>query len=120
MTLEILWFCLIAFLWSGYFLLEGFHLGVGMLVPFLARGERDRDDLFETIGPVWDGNEVWLLVAAGGAVAALPAGYGTRFSAFYLPLLATLLCLIVRAVAFEWRARSDGSRWRGTWLTASV
>src|SRR4051812_34696924 len=120
MTLEILWFCLIAFLWGGYFLLEGFDFGVGMLVPFLARRERDREALFETIGPVWDGNEVWLVVAAGATFAAFPAWYATMFSAFYLPLLATLLCLILRAVSFEWRERGDGSRWRRTWLAANV
>src|SRR4051812_22627557 len=120
MTLEILWFCLIAFLWGGYFLLEGFDFGVGMLVPFLARDERDREELFETIGPVWDGNEVWLVVAAGATFAAFPAWYATMFSAFYLPMLAILVCLIVRAVSFEWRGRADGSRWRGAWLAGHV
>src|SRR4051794_4302056 len=120
MTLEILWFCLIAFLWSGYFLLEGFDFGVGMLVPFLARRERDREELFETIAPVWDGNEVWLVVAAGATFAAFPAWYATLFSAAYLPLLFILLCLIVRAVSFEWRERAGGAAWRRTWGTANV
>ena len=120
MTLEIVWFCLIAVLWSGYFLLEGFDFGVGMLVPALARDDADRDDLFETIGPVWDGNEVWLVVAAGATLAAFPAWYATMFSSLYLILLLILVCLILRAVAFEWRTKADGRRWRATWLAASI
>src|SRR4051795_10332830 len=120
MTLEILWFCLIAFLWGGYFLLEGFDFGVGMLVPFLARRESDREELFETIGPVWDGNEVWLVVAAGATFAAFPAWYATMFSAFYLALLAILVLLIVRVVSFEWREKHDTPGWRATWLWANA
>src|SRR5215212_4869095 len=103
MTLAILWFCVIAFLWGGYFLLEGFDFGVGMLVPVLARSDADRDDLLETIGPVWDGNEVWLVVAAGATFAAFPIWYATMFSAFYLALLLILVLLIVRVLSFEWR-----------------
>ena len=103
MTLEIFWFCLIAVLWGGYFVLEGFDFGVGMLLPFLPRDEEERDAMLETIGPVWDGNEVWLVVAAGATFAAFPAWYATMFSGFYLALLLILVCLIVRVVSFEWR-----------------
>src|SRR3954454_15191984 len=120
MTLQVLWFCLIAFLWSGYFVLEGFDFGVGMLVPFLARGERDREQLFETIGPVWDGNEVWLVVAAGATFASFPAWYATAFSGLYLALLLVLVCLILRVVSFEWGEKSDAPRWRATWRGANT
>src|SRR6476646_5441209 len=120
MTLAILWFCLIAFLWGGYFLLEGFDFGVGMLVPFLARDDRDRDELLETIGPVWDGNEVWLVVAAGATFAAFPAWYATLFSGFYIALLLILFFLIVRVVSFEWREKSDSPRWRAVWAGANT
>jgi cytochrome bd ubiquinol oxidase subunit II len=119
-TLQTFWFCLIGVLWSGYFVLEGFDFGVGMLLPFVARGEKDRDVLFESIGPVWDGNEVWLVVAAGATFAAFPTWYATMFSGFYLALLLVLVCLIVRAVSFEWWNKSDDPRWRRTWLWAHV
>jgi cytochrome d ubiquinol oxidase subunit II len=115
MDLEIFWFCLIAVLWGGYFVLEGFDFGVGMLLAFLPRGEEDRKAMFATVGPVWDGNEVWLVVAAGATFAAFPAWYATMFSGFYLVLLLILLLLIVRAISFEWRERGEGRRWRGTW-----
>jgi cytochrome d ubiquinol oxidase subunit II len=117
MSLETFWFCLIGVLWAGYFVLEGFDFGVGMLLAFLPRGERDRRTLIESIGPVWDGNEVWLVVAAGATFAAFPAWYATMFSGFYLALLVILACLIVRAVSFEWRARSQSAAGRaaGTW-----
>jgi cytochrome bd ubiquinol oxidase subunit II len=118
MTLETVWFCLIAVLWSGYFLLEGFDFGVGMLLPFLPRAgsERQRAVMFESIGPVWDGNEVWLVVAAGATFAAFPAWYATMFSGFYIALLLILALLIVRVVSFEWRERSDNPRWRAVWM----
>jgi cytochrome d ubiquinol oxidase subunit II len=118
MALETFWFCLIGVLWAGYFLLEGFDFGVGMLLPYLpARGsERERSMMFESIGPVWDGNEVWLVVAAGATFAAFPAWYATMFSGFYIALLLVLVLLIVRVVSFEWRERRDGPRWRTTWL----
>ena len=106
MDLATFWFCLIAVLWSGYFLLEGFDFGVGMLLPYLPRDERERDTMFESIGPVWDGNEVWLVVAGGATFAAFPAWYATMFSGFYLALLLILVLLIVRVVSFEWRERS--------------
>jgi cytochrome d ubiquinol oxidase subunit II len=118
MTLETVWFCLIAVLWSGYFLLEGFDFGVGMLLPFLPRrgSERQRAMMFESIGPVWDGNEVWLVVAGGATFAAFPAWYATMFSGFYIALLLVLVFLIVRVVSFEWREKRDGARWRTAWL----
>jgi cytochrome bd ubiquinol oxidase subunit II len=120
MDLQIFWFCLIAVLWAGYFLLEGFDFGVGMLLPFLPRNERERGTMFETIGPVWDGNEVWLVVAAGATFAAFPAWYATMFSGFYLALLLVLFFLIVRVLSFEWREKSESPRWRAAWMWANT
>jgi cytochrome d ubiquinol oxidase subunit II len=113
--LQILWYCLIAALWCGYFLLEGFDFGVGMLLPVLGRDESERDLMIETIGPVWDGNEVWLIIAGGATFAAFPQWYATMFSGFYLPLLLILVLLITRAVSFEWRSKAASPRWRSTW-----
>ena len=96
MDLATIWFVLIAVLWSGYFLLEGFDFGVGMLLPVLPRDEAERTTMFESIGPVWDGNEVWLVIAGGATFAAFPAWYATMFSGFYLALLLILVLLIVR------------------------
>nr|WP_189183462.1 cytochrome d ubiquinol oxidase subunit II [Microbispora rosea] len=110
MELTTVWFLLIAVLWTGYFVLEGFDFGVGILLPFLGRDEAERGTLVRTIGPVWDGNEVWLLVAGGATFAAFPEWYATLFSGFYLPLFLILLALIVRGVALEYRAKSDGTR----------
>jgi cytochrome d ubiquinol oxidase subunit II len=120
MGLEEFWFVLIGVLWSGYFLLEGFDFGVGMLLPVLPRDERERGLMFESIGPVWDGNEVWLVVAAGATFAAFPAWYATLFSGFYVALLLILVLLIVRVVSFEWREKHDGAGWRRTWLWANT
>ncbi len=120
MDLQTLWFVLIAVLWGGYFLLEGFDFGVGMLLPFLPRDEGERRVMFETIGPVWDGNEVWLVTAGGATFAAFPAWYGTMFSGYYIALLLVLLFLIIRAVSFEWRSKSDSPRWRAIWLWANA
>jgi cytochrome bd ubiquinol oxidase subunit II len=122
MGLETFWFCLIAVLWGGYFLLEGFDFGVGMLLPFLPRAgsERERDVMFESIGPVWDGNEVWLVVAGGATLAAFPAWYATMFSGFYIALLLILVLLIVRVVSFEWREKREDPRWRMSWLLANT
>jgi cytochrome d ubiquinol oxidase subunit II len=122
MSLQAFWFWLIAVLWSGYFLLEGFDFGVGMLLPWLPRhgSERDREVMFEAIGPVWDGNEVWLVVAGGATFAAFPAWYATMFSGFYIALLLVLVLLIVRVVSFEWREKSDSPRWRAVWLWANT
>jgi cytochrome d ubiquinol oxidase subunit II len=118
MDLQTLWFVLIAVLWSGYFLLEGFDFGVGMLLPFLPRNERERGSMFETIGPVWDGNEVWLVMAGGATFAAFPAWYGAMFSG--LALLLVLFFLIIRVVSFEWRDKGKSARWRRVWLWANA
>ena len=115
MELTTVWFTLIAVLWCGYFMLEGFDFGVGMLLPVLGRGETERRVLLNTIGPVWDGNEVWLLVAGGATFAAFPEWYATLFSGFYLPLLIILVALIIRGVAFEYRGKIDDATWRRRW-----
>jgi cytochrome d ubiquinol oxidase subunit II len=115
MHLHDVWFVLIAVLWTGYFFLEGFDFGIGILTKLLARGETERRVLINTIGPVWDGNEVWLLTAGGATFAAFPDWYATLFSGFYLPLLLVLVCLIVRGVAFEYRAKRDDKRWKRNW-----
>lgn len=115
MELTTVWFILIAVLWIGYFTLEGFDFGVGMLLPVLARDDTERRVMINTIGPVWDGNEVWLLVAGGATFAAFPEWYATLFSGFYLPLLLILVALIVRGLAFEYRAKRDDDRWRRNW-----
>jgi cytochrome d ubiquinol oxidase subunit II len=120
MELTTIWFCLIAVLWIGYFTLEGFDFGVGMLLPVLGRTETDRRVLLNTIGPVWDGNEVWLLVAGGATFAAFPEWYATLFSGFYLPLLLILLALIVRGLAFEFRSKRDDAAWRRRWDLAII
>jgi cytochrome d ubiquinol oxidase subunit II len=120
MDLQTFWFVLIAVLWAGYFVLEGFDFGVGMLLPFLPRNEKERQAMLETIGPVWDGNEVWLVVAAGATFAAFPAWYATMFSGFYLALLLVLVFLIVRVVSFEWRSKSESPRWRALWSWANT
>jgi cytochrome d ubiquinol oxidase subunit II len=120
MGLDDFWFVLIAVLWAGYFVLEGFDFGVGMLLAFLPRDERERGAMFETIGPVWDGNEVWLVVAGGATFAAFPAWYATMFSGFYLALLLVLVLLIVRVISFEWREKSEDPRWRAAWQWANT
>jgi cytochrome d ubiquinol oxidase subunit II len=118
--MQVFWFLLIAVLWGGYFVLEGFDFGVGMLLPFVGRNTRDRGTMLETIGPVWDGNEVWLVVAAGATFAAFPAWYATMFSGFYVALLVIVLLLIARVVSFEWRDKSESPRWRGVWFGANA
>jgi cytochrome d ubiquinol oxidase subunit II len=120
MDLELFWFGVIGFFWAGYFVLEGFDFGVGMLLPFLPRNERERGAMFETIGPVWDGNEVWLVVVGGATFAAFPAWYAAMFSGLYLALLLLLGFLIVRVVSFEWREKSESPRWRTVWLWANA
>jgi cytochrome d ubiquinol oxidase subunit II len=120
MDLETFWFCLIAVLWAGYFLLEGFDFGVGMLLPIVPRDDAERGTLLRTIGPVWDGNEVWLIVAGGATFAAFPTWYATMFSGFYVALLLVLVFLIVRVVSFEWRGKSESPRWRTTWAWANT
>lgn len=115
MELVTVWFILIAVLWIGYFILDGFDLGVGVLLPVLGRDDLRRRVMINTIGPVWDGNEVWLLVAGGATFAAFPLWYATMFSGFYLAFFVLLLALILRGVAFEYRGKKDDSTWRARW-----
>ncbi|GAA1707840.1 cytochrome d ubiquinol oxidase subunit II [Isoptericola hypogeus] len=132
MDLAILWFVIIAVLWTGYLVLEGFDFGVGMLLSILPHGGREQKEterrvLVNTIGPVWDGNEVWLLTAGGATFAAFPEWYATMFSGFYLPLLIILVGLVARGVAFEYRGKINDPRWArrcdlaiqaGSWIPA--
>jgi cytochrome d ubiquinol oxidase subunit II len=127
MDLATFWFIVLAVLWTGYFVLEGFDFGVGMLLPFLGGrrytddpvdGEKRRRVLLNTIGPVWDGNEVWVLTAGGATFAAFPEWYATMFSAFYLPLLVILVGLIVRNLGFEYRHKRPGAAWKSRWDSA--
>ncbi|TGN65441.1 cytochrome d ubiquinol oxidase subunit II [Nocardioides eburneiflavus] len=120
MELTTVWFALIAVLWVGYFCLEGFDFGVGMLLPVLARDETERRVMINTIGPVWDGNEVWVLVAGGATFAAFPEWYATLFSGFYLPLLLILVALIVRGLSFEYRHKRDEAEWKARWDLAII
>ncbi len=115
MDLNTLWFILIAVLFIGYFFLEGFDYGVGMLVPFLGKNDEERRVLINSIGTFWDGNEVWLLTAGGAMFAAFPNWYATLFSGFYLALILMLLGLIVRGVSFEFRSKHDTPQWRNLW-----
>ncbi len=118
MTLHDFWFLLIAVLWIGYFFLEGFDFGVGMLMPFLGRDHKERGLVINTIGPVWDGNEVWVLTAGGATFAAFPYWYATLFSGFYMALALILVALILRGVAFEFRSKIADPRWRTAWEAA--
>ncbi len=120
MELTLVWFILIAVLWTGYLVLEGFDFGVGMLMPVIGRTNRGRRVVLNTIGPVWDGNEVWLLTAGGATFAAFPEWYATMFSGFYFPLLLILLALIVRAVAIEYRGKINDQTWRNRWDWAII
>lgn len=106
-----LWFFLIAVLWTGYFLLEGFDFGVGLLAPFVSSRDGEQEQALRTIGPVWDGNEVWLITAVGATFAAFPVWYAELLSSFYLPLVLVLVGLIVRGVGLEWRGKVDDPRW---------
>ena len=115
MELTTVWFILIAVLWIGYFVLEGFDFGVGILLPVLGRNEPERRAMLRTIGPVWDGNEVWLLVAGGATFAAFPEWYATLFSGFYIALFAILVALILRGIAIEYRNKRAGTAWRTRW-----
>jgi cytochrome d ubiquinol oxidase subunit II len=105
-TFQELWFVLITILFAGYSILDGFDLGIGSLLPFLARTKEEKDTLINSIGPVWDGNEVWLVTGGGALFAAFPQAYATSFSGFYLAFMIVLFCLIFRAVSFEFRAHS--------------
>jgi cytochrome d ubiquinol oxidase subunit II len=121
MNYPLIWFLLIGVLWTGYLVLEGFDFGVGSLLPVLGKGtdaedsEKRRRVMLNTIGPFWDGNEVWLLTAGGATFAAFPHWYATMFSAFYLPLLIMLVALIVRNMGFEYRHKRDNDQWRRNW-----
>lgn len=115
MTLSILWFILVAVLWTVYLILEGFDFGVGMLLPLVAKDDRERTQTVRTIGPHWDGNEVWLLTAGGATFAAFPEWYATMFSGMYLALFLILVCLIVRVMALEWRSKVATEKWRRSW-----
>jgi len=119
-TLETVWFVLIAVLWTGYLILEGFDFGVGALLRTVGRSRAERRMVIRSIGPVWDANEVWLLVAGGATFAAFPGWYATLFSGAYLALFLILLALIIRGVAFEFWGKSDDPRWRATWEWAAV
>jgi cytochrome bd ubiquinol oxidase subunit II len=118
--LQILWFILIAVLWIGFYFLEGFDFGVGMLLPFLGKKDEERRAIINTIGSVWDGNEVWLLTAGGATFAAFPQWYATMFSGFYLALFLLLVGLIIRGIAFEYRSKDSNPKWRNTfdWMIA--
>lgn len=115
MDLNILWFVLIAVLYSGFFILEGFDFGVGILLPFLGKNDTDRRVIINSVGPTWDANEVWLVLAGGATFAAFPHWYATLFSGFYLPLFLVLVALIFRGVAFEFRGKLDKPAWRSFW-----
>jgi cytochrome d ubiquinol oxidase subunit II len=115
MTLAQFWFILIAVLWTGFFVLEGFDLGVGMLHGIVGRDEAGRRTVINTIGPLWDGNEVWLIVAGAAIFAAFPGWYATWFSALYLALVLLLAALMARGTSFEFRGKRDSARWRRTW-----
>lgn len=115
MTLSILWFVLIAVLWTVFLVLEGFDFGVGMLLHFVAKDDRERTQTVRTIGPHWDGNEVWLLTAGGATFAAFPEWYATMFSGMYLALFLVLVFLILRIAALEWRSKIATEKWRSLW-----
>ncbi|MFD6451608.1 cytochrome d ubiquinol oxidase subunit II, partial [Nocardia sp. NPDC060220] len=128
MSLQQFWFVLVAVLFTGYFILEGFDFGVGMLMPILGKGsDVRRRVVLNTIGPVWDGNEVWLITAGGAMFAAFPEWYASLFSGFYLALLLLLVALILRICAIEWRSKINSPKWRawcdigigiGSWIPA--
>jgi len=117
MDLQVVWFVVVGIFWTGFFVLEGFDFGVGALHRVVGRTDEERRVAINSIGPLWDGNEVWLVVAGAAMFAAFPAWYATWFSALYLALVLVLFSLILRGVSFEFRGKSDSARWRGTWST---
>lgn len=119
-TLQVVWFVLVCVLWIGYLVLDGFDYGVAMLTPFLGKTEKERRVIVNTIGPVWDGNQVWLLTAGGATFAAFPGWYATLFSGLYLPLFLILIGLIIRGVSFEYRSKGPDTKWAHTfdWMGA--
>src|SRR5512141_1583349 len=110
-----IWFVLVGVLLLGYALLDGFDLGAGVLHPFVARTDEERRSVMRAVGPVWDGNEVWMLTAGGAMFAAFPMWYATMFSGFYLAVVLMLAALIMRGVAFEFRSKHQHLRWRSFW-----
>ena len=114
MELNVIWFILLTVLFIGFFFLEGFDYGVGALLPFLGKTDLERRIVINTIGPVWDGNEVWMITAGGAMFAAFPHVYATLFSGFYLALFLMLVALIGRGVAFEFRSKEEYPQWRAT------
>ena len=115
MDFALVWFTLVTLLWTGFFVLEGFDFGVGMLHGLVGRTDAERGLAINSVGPLWDGNEVWLIVAGASMFAAFPGWYATMFSAFYPALILLLVALIVRGVAFEYRGHRDSPRWRRNW-----
>lgn len=113
--LETIWFILWGVLWAGYFMLDGFDLGVGMMLPYFAKNEKERRIVINTIGPFWDGNEVWLITAGGVTFAAFPSMYAAMFSTMYSPLMIILFALIMRGIAFEFRGKLDSPKWKKIW-----
>ncbi|HTU96167.1 MAG TPA: cytochrome d ubiquinol oxidase subunit II [Solirubrobacteraceae bacterium] len=118
MQLHTIWFVIVAFFWIGFFVLEGFDFGVGALHRAVGRSEVERRVAINTIGPWWDGNEVWLIVAGAAMFAAFPGWYATLFSALYLALVVVLLALFARGVSFEYRGKRESARWRSGWSWA--
>lgn len=114
---ETIWFLLWGILWATYFMLDGFDLGLGTLMPFVAENDTDRRVIYNAMGPFWDGNEVWLITAGGVTFAAFPTAYAVMFSTLYTPLLIILFALIIRAVSFEFRGAIDSAAWRTLWDT---
>ena len=115
MSLADLWFVLFVAIIGGYIVLDGFDLGVGMLHPFAAKEDRERRIVLNSIGPIWDGNEVWLVIGGGVLFAAFPIVYASLFSGFYAAMMLVLLCLILRTVAIEFRGQREEARWRQSW-----
>jgi cytochrome d ubiquinol oxidase subunit II len=115
MDLRLLWFVLIGVLFTGFFVLEGFDYGIGILLPFLGKNDGERRMIFNAIGPFWDGNEVWLITTGGAIFAAFPTLYAALFSSFYLEMFAILVALVLRGAAFEFRSRRESARWRSFW-----
>src|SRR5215213_6361870 len=120
MSLETFWFIIVAFFWTGFFVLEGFDFGVGVLHTIVGRDEGERRTALKAIGPFWDGNEVWLIVAGAAMFAAFPAWYATLFSGLYLALLLILVALIARGVSFEFREKVSSPHWRSVWTWATT
>ena len=119
-ALVVIWFVLIAVLWTGYLVLEGFDFGVGMLLRIVGKTPEERTATVRTIGPHWDGNEVWLLTAGGAMFAAFPLWYATMFSGMYMALFLLLVLLILRIDAIEWRSKIKSQKWVNTWDTFQV